>query len=35
MSRRHFGSLLIGVLIGLAVGVYLGWEQFPVEYTNS
>lgn len=35
MTRRHFGSLLIGVLIGLAFGVYLGWEQFPVEYTNS
>lgn len=35
MTRRHFGSLLIGVLVGLALGVYLGWEQFPVEYTNS
>jgi hypothetical protein len=35
MTRRYVGSLLIGVLIGLAVGVFLGWEQFPVEYTNS
>lgn len=35
MTRRHIGSLLIGVLIGLAMGVYLGWQQFPVEYTNS
>jgi hypothetical protein len=35
MTRRYLGSLLVGVLIGLAVGVFLGWEQFPVEYTNS
>lgn len=35
MMKRYVGSLLIGVLIGLAAGVYLGWEQFPVEYTNS
>lgn len=35
MTKRYLGSLLIGVLIGLAAGVFLGWEQFPVEYTNS
>ena len=35
MTKRYLGSLLIGVLIGLAVGLFLGWEQFPVEYTNS
>lgn len=35
MSKRYIGSLLIGVLIGLVAGVFLGWEQFPVEYTNS
>ena len=35
MTRRYTGSLLIGVLTGLVVGVFLGWEQFPVEYTNS
>src|SRR5690606_2474225 len=35
MSKRPLGSLLIGVPIGLAAGVYLGWVQFPVEYTNS
>ena len=35
MTKRYVGSLLIGVLVGLVVGVYLGWEQFPVEYTNS
>ena len=35
MSKRYVGSLLIGVLIGLATGVFLGWGPFPVEYTNS
>ncbi|MBN1201149.1 MAG: hypothetical protein JXJ20_04770 [Anaerolineae bacterium] len=35
MTRRYVGSLLIGVLVGLAFGIFLGWEQFPVEYTNS
>jgi len=34
-TKRYVGSLLIGVLVGLAIGVYLGWEQFPVQYTNS
>lgn len=29
------GSLLIGIVVGLAFGVYLGWVQFPVRYTNS
>jgi hypothetical protein len=35
MAKQYIGSLLIGVVIGLAIGVYTGWEQFPVEYTNS
>lgn len=35
MSKRYVGSLLIGVLIWLVLGVFLGWEQFPVEYKNS
>ncbi|MBI5960568.1 MAG: hypothetical protein HY866_17650 [Chloroflexi bacterium] len=35
MTKRYVGSLLIGVLIGLTIGVFLGWEQFPVEYKNS
>lgn len=35
MTKRHVGSLLMGVLSGLAVGLFLGWQQFPVEYTNS
>lgn len=33
--KRTIGSLLIGLLAGIAIGVYAGWEQFPVEYTNS
>ncbi|RPJ02285.1 MAG: hypothetical protein EHM39_02175 [Chloroflexi bacterium] len=35
MRQRYLGSLLIGILVGLAAGMFLGWEQFPVEYTNS
>lgn len=35
MTKRYVGSLLIGVLIGLLGGMFLGWEQFPVEYKNS
>jgi hypothetical protein len=35
MWKRTIGSLLIGLVIGLAAGVFVGWEQFPVEYTNS
>lgn len=35
MTKRYVGSLLVGVLIGLVLGVFLGWEQYPVEYTNS
>lgn len=35
MRKRHIGSLLIGVFLGLVLGLFLGWEQFPVEYTNS
>lgn len=33
--RRFIGSALIAMIIGISVGVYLGWEQFPVEYRNS
>lgn len=35
MRKRHIGSLLIGVFLGLVLGLFLGWEQYPVEYTNS
>jgi hypothetical protein len=33
--RRFIGSALVASIIGIAIGVYLGWEQFPVEYRNS
>ncbi len=29
--RRLITSLLIGCAVGLVVGLYLGWVQFPVE----
>ena len=35
MGKRSVGSLLAGVLVGLSVGVFLGWGPFPVEYRNS
>ncbi|NDJ75018.1 MAG: hypothetical protein GYB65_02055 [Chloroflexi bacterium] len=33
--KQVIGSLLVGILAGLAIGVFLGWEMFPVQYTNS
>lgn len=33
--RRFLGSLLIALIPGISIGVYLGWEQFPVETSNS
>ncbi len=33
--RRFFGSLLVALILGISVGVYLGWEQFPVDAENS
>lgn len=33
--RRFFLSLIFGLLIGGAVGLYFGWVQFPVEYVDS
>ena len=33
--RRFFGSLAIGVIVGLIGGVALGWGMFPVEYVNG
>lgn len=35
MARRRIGSLLVGLLVGLSTGVFLGWGPFPVEYRNS
>jgi hypothetical protein len=34
-TKRYVGSLVIGLLVGLAMGLFIGWEQVPVEYTNS
>ncbi len=28
-------SLIIGLALGLAAGIYIGWVQAPVEYINS
>ena len=33
--RRFIGSALVAAILGISLGVYLGWEQFPVEYRNS
>jgi len=33
--RRFFGSALVAIILGIALGVYLGWVQFPVEFRNS
>jgi hypothetical protein len=32
---RFLISLLIGLALGVGIGLYLGWIQFPVEYINS
>lgn len=32
---RFLLSLLLGGVLGLGVGLYLGWVQFPVEFVNS
>jgi hypothetical protein len=34
MARFVF-SLVVGVVVGIGLGLYLGWEQFPVEFVNS
>lgn len=33
--RRFLLSLFIGLLVGVGVGLYLGWVQFPVQYVDS
>mgnify|MGYP001146132954 CR=1 FL=1 len=33
--KRFFLSLLIALIIGVLLGLYLGWVQFPVEYIDS
>lgn len=32
---RFFLSLIMGFIIGIFVGLYFGWVQFPVEYIDS
>lgn len=32
---RFLLSLLIGAMLGVGIGLFLGWVQFPVEYVNS
>lgn len=31
---RFFRSLILGLLIGVTVGLYFGWLQFPLETRN-
>lgn len=33
--RRFVGSALVATIIGIAFGVYLGWEQFPASAQDS
>lgn len=35
MLKRYVGSLLVGIIVGLAAGLFWGWELDPVEYKNS
>lgn len=32
---RFVLSLFVGLVLGVGIGLYLGWVQFPVEYVNS
>lgn len=32
---RFVLSLLVGLAVGVGIGLYAGWVQFPVEYVNS
>lgn len=32
---RFFVSLIIGLLVGIGIGLYLGWVQFPLEFVDS
>lgn len=33
--RRFFGSLLVAMILGIGIGVYLGWVQFATRSENS
>ena len=32
---RFFISLLLALVIGAAIGLYMGWVRFPVQFLNS
>ncbi|MFO7320601.1 MAG: hypothetical protein DIU68_002635 [Chloroflexota bacterium] len=32
---RFLLSLFAGLIVGIGLGLYLGWVQFPVEYIDS
>ncbi|MBL8155471.1 MAG: hypothetical protein JNM70_14905, partial [Anaerolineae bacterium] len=32
---RFLASLVLALGVGAAIGLYLGWVQFPVEFVNS
>lgn len=32
---RFFFSVVFGVVAGILTGLFLGWQVFPVEYTDS
>jgi hypothetical protein len=32
---RFLLSFIAALIVGALIGLYLGWEQFPVEYTDS
>jgi hypothetical protein len=32
---RFFFSIVIGVIAGVLVGLFIGWQVAPVEYTDS
>jgi hypothetical protein len=32
---RFVASLFVGLILGVGIGLYLGWVQFPVQYINS
>lgn len=32
---RFLVSLTIALVVGLGIGLYLGWVQFPAKYTDS
>lgn len=35
MIRRFFTSFLVALAVGVGVGLYLGWVQFPARAGNS